>query len=464
MKTHGTLVFTKYLNHVTKCMQYKNLALFFVNFFRMTDQDRYDRQLRLWGTHGQRKLSQASICCFGSSALACEILKNLVLPGIGSFLIIDNARVTNRDLGQNFFLPPNTVLGDLRAKPVSELLLRLNPTVSGSYEQDARNLETLAFDVCIVANYSDSEQVNRIACKYVIHANSVGFLGRLNVCYNFHHLILEAKSEEGRIDDYRLTNPWPELDQFADYSLADDMFHVPYFLILLRAVSGVKTVTRESVRDGIRRLDPEGVYCHSENFQQALSNTHRITALLADSIIVQELKTMDIVDDDLSRVIDSILGFFNNHGCLPLSGYSLPDMASTSSMYSKLCQIYKEKARRDLEEVASVAVGIDLDFVKTVVTNIRNLRVISPSTKGEGKEVEDPEQREIIDFLDTGSRGPLLANELDRYETGCELHCVSSVIGAVASQEIVKLITNQFTPLQGGFVFNGINGTAFTYG
>lgn len=85
------------------------------------DEIRYDRQLRLWGDEGQHSIAQADICVFGSSALACEILKSLVLAGIRSFLIVDSEVVTNPDLGSNFFIE-KTDLMQPRAKIAVRLL------------------------------------------------------------------------------------------------------------------------------------------------------------------------------------------------------------------------------------------------------------------------------------------------------------------------------------------------------
>ena len=42
---------------------------------------RYDRQLRLWGEHGQAAMEDCSICLINGSASGSETLKNLVLPG-----------------------------------------------------------------------------------------------------------------------------------------------------------------------------------------------------------------------------------------------------------------------------------------------------------------------------------------------------------------------------------------------
>ena len=48
----------------------------------MGDKDKkYDRQLRLWGDHGQRALENSQICLVNVTATGTETLKNLVLPG-----------------------------------------------------------------------------------------------------------------------------------------------------------------------------------------------------------------------------------------------------------------------------------------------------------------------------------------------------------------------------------------------
>lgn len=41
---------------------------------------KYDRQLRLWGDHGQAALEGAHICVINATGLGTEILKSLVLP------------------------------------------------------------------------------------------------------------------------------------------------------------------------------------------------------------------------------------------------------------------------------------------------------------------------------------------------------------------------------------------------
>ncbi|XP_021822830.1 NEDD8-activating enzyme E1 regulatory subunit AXR1-like [Prunus avium] len=49
-----------------------------------------------------------------------------------------------------------------------------------------------------------------------------------------------------------------------------------------------------------------------------------------------------------------------------------------------------------------------------------------------------------------------LINEMCRFGAA-ELHAVAAFIGGIASQEVIKLITRQFVPLSGTFIFNGVD-------
>ena len=54
----------------------------------MATENKYDRQLRLWGHNGQKALSECKILCLGAGCTATETLKNLALEGdlpIGDF-------------------------------------------------------------------------------------------------------------------------------------------------------------------------------------------------------------------------------------------------------------------------------------------------------------------------------------------------------------------------------------------
>ncbi|KAI2579019.1 NEDD8 activating enzyme E1 subunit 1, partial [Homo sapiens] len=94
----------------------------------------------LWGDHGQEALESAHVCLINATATGTEILKNLVLPGIGSFTIIDGNQVSGEDAGNNFFLQRSSI-GKNRAEAAMEFLQELNSDVSGSFvEESPENL------------------------------------------------------------------------------------------------------------------------------------------------------------------------------------------------------------------------------------------------------------------------------------------------------------------------------------
>lgn len=95
-------------------------------------EKKYDRQLRLWGASGQAALEQSHVLLIndGTGVAGVETLKNLVLPGIGQFTILDSGIVTEADLGVNFFLEEES-LGKFRAVETTRLLEELNPEVRG---------------------------------------------------------------------------------------------------------------------------------------------------------------------------------------------------------------------------------------------------------------------------------------------------------------------------------------------
>lgn len=54
------------------------------------------------------------------------------------------------------------------------------------------------------------------------------------------------------------------------------------------------------------------------------------------------------------------------------------------------------------------------------------------------------------------------AKEIVRYGGG-ELHTISALIGGVAAQEAVKIITHQYVPMNNTYIYNGIVGCGDTY-
>ena len=59
----------------------------------MATNNKYDRQLRLWGANGQKALGETTVVLIRATAAGTETLKNLVLPGVGKIAVVDDAAV-----------------------------------------------------------------------------------------------------------------------------------------------------------------------------------------------------------------------------------------------------------------------------------------------------------------------------------------------------------------------------------
>ena len=75
------------------------------------------------------------MCLINASAVGTEILKNLVLPGFGSFTIIDGKITDGADAGSNFFLERSSI-GLPRGRVATELLKELNEDVTGHFVEE----------------------------------------------------------------------------------------------------------------------------------------------------------------------------------------------------------------------------------------------------------------------------------------------------------------------------------------
>jgi len=64
--------------------------------------------------------------------MGSESLKNLALPGLGKFTVVDDAVVTWRDFG-NDFLVTREDLGKNKAEVLKTMLTEMNPDVTGEF-------------------------------------------------------------------------------------------------------------------------------------------------------------------------------------------------------------------------------------------------------------------------------------------------------------------------------------------
>nr|CAD7442558.1 unnamed protein product [Timema bartmani] len=352
----------------------------------LTDKNKkYDRQLRLWGDHGQTALEQAKVCLINATATGTEILKSLVLPGIGAFTIVDGKKVTEEDIGCNFFLDGDSC-SKSRAQAATQLLLELNPDVRGDYvdesiEQLLENSPDFFNNFTVVVGTSLTERTLTFLSKKLweldipfLVCRSYGFVGYLRIQF-IEHTVIETHPDN-QISDLRLDVPFSELKNHIDaINLSSleykDHAHVPYLIILYKYLQQWKQQNdgrlpktykeKESLRTLIRTgiyLDENGLPEPEENFEEAIK---AVNYAISPTVVPQHIK--EILDDECCINLTSksksfwimakaMRDFVDNEGegFLPLRG-SIPDMTAETSRYIALQQVYHNQASKDAEAV-----------------------------------------------------------------------------------------------------------------
>ncbi|KAF9902830.1 NEDD8-activating enzyme E1 regulatory subunit, partial [Lobosporangium transversale] len=359
---------------------------------------KYDRQLRLWGNSGQDALESAHILLVNATAVGCEILKNLVLPGIGQFTVIDQGTVTQNDIGSNFFLDFES-LGKPRAERACELLGELNEDVKGHWiAKDI--LSILKEDPAFLAQFSTviatnitRETAEKIAALCWVNGQqgvdintipagkkktafvwvkTVGFIGAARIAVPEHTIV---ETHPDNVADLRIDTPFPELIAFTksfDFNTQDglEFGHIPYVAILLKYMEewkqehggkipstyAEKNQLKAAIRSGMRSAD-------DENFEEAINSVLRSCqpTVVPSSIkeIFNDPKCVNLTSESssfwiLARALkDFVDDYAKSAGLLPLSG-TIPDMKAQTDSYVTLQSIYKAKAKQDIQEVSKI--------------------------------------------------------------------------------------------------------------
>jgi amyloid beta precursor protein binding protein 1 len=348
---------------------------------------KYDRQLRLWGDHGQSSLESAKICLVNATATGTEILKNLILPGIGSFTIVDDHKVTGEDAGNNFFLDGNSI-GQSRAQATTDFLLELNEDVCGDYIEDTVEnlLEKCAtffntYQLVIATNLPERSLLRLAAVLWendipLLVCRSFGLIGYIRLVVK-EHTVIESHPDNVH-DDLRLDRPFPGLIQYADsfdLSTMNKKEHsqTPWLIVLYKFLqqwkiehNGAapsnyreKTEFKDQIKKGILR-NADGMQEEEENFHEAIQHVN--TALLPTRIPDEVRK---ILDDEscvnlnseskpfwiMARAVKEFVDK-EGQGLLPIRG-SIPDMTADSDRYIHLQSVYREQASQDISNVTS---------------------------------------------------------------------------------------------------------------
>ncbi|PTD06474.1 NEDD8-activating enzyme E1 regulatory subunit [Fusarium culmorum] len=502
---------------------------------------KYDRQLRLWAASGQAALESANILLVNSGAgtVGVETLKNLVLPGIGQFTIADKSVVGYEDLGVNFFID-DSWLGKSRAEAWESFDLEAFLSDSPTFTMILYALPLPQDQVQLIQNYAHKHSIPTIS------VHSVGFYSYFKSTLPGTFPIVDSHPDETATTDLRLLAPWPELVEFSrgmteniDTLDNHEHGHLPLVVILLHYLEqwqqthdgayptsyADKTSFRKTVSEAMRTDNPEG---GEENFEEAVAAVmkHVVTPSLPSSLQqVFDFKHQDPEETKSSFwiIAEAVERFHNEHSRLPVPG-GLPDMKAQSSVYIKLQNIYKERARQDVSQVLETVRGIpggedvDPEQVELFCKNARFIKLInSPEERavkldqvvgkqyfsiinGSSNNNELVEQQlandeiaamagpemplsliplylallatsnsttatadEIMAFISSNApqaadneRYKKTAQELER-AAGGELHNISALTGGMVAQEMIKIITKQYVPIDNTCIFDGID-------
>ncbi|KAL9543592.1 hypothetical protein MBANPS3_008045 [Mucor bainieri] len=510
---------------------------------------KYDRQLRLWATTGQEALEQANICLIHANSTGCEIIKNLVLPGVGNVTIVDGDKASKDDIRSNFFLDPESI-GESKAKSASELIQELNEDANVTFvERDPHDLIENQpdffdpFTMIIAVNVPDSHLMRLSPLciesgKSLIAVKSKGLVGMFTIQAP-EHTVIETHPEN--VVDLRLSCPFQQLSDYVatfDLDALDqtDHSHIPFVVIILIYVEawkkehdGQAPQTYQQRQEFIKTLRAGMRTPDEENFEEAIANAWRLSPSNPISSEVRQIFEDPSCQSAHGKsplfwiLTRAVREFVENEGGgqLPLSG-KLPDMKSDTCNYINLQNVYREKALADLDaikkRVAGLTEGSDVQIPEETVElfckNASSIRVIQytpmtenyvqpdklvnlfkneenfcyyfiykaadrfhlehgrlPASQADYDSLKQQAQAlmEGMDITTEDAEAILSTDTLNKVITNyvrfgdLETANMAALVGGLAAQEAIKLITHQYIPVNNTCVFNGITSTSSVY-
>lgn len=148
------------------------------------DESLYSRQLYVLGEDAMRKLQKSDILLSGLGGLGVEIAKNIILGGVKSVTLHDQANCTIKDLSSQFYLSKSSI-GRNRAECCVKQLSELNNYVTISVYSGELSEEILKrFNTVVLTEKSDKEQkriseICRTNKTALITADTKGLFGQV---------------------------------------------------------------------------------------------------------------------------------------------------------------------------------------------------------------------------------------------------------------------------------------------
>ncbi|KAK4363147.1 hypothetical protein RND71_018388 [Anisodus tanguticus] len=328
----------------------------------------------------------------------------------------------------------------------------------------------------------------------LIFARSYGLMGLVRISVK-EHTVIESKPDQF-LDDLQFNNPWPELRRSA-VSLRFPLCMTSCSSICRLYVNLQKTyqakaeadflVMEQRVRNLLEKIGRDPASISKANIK-SFSKNARTLAHMPSRSFTMAAKTVDpvrqrvaryrLVEDEFNSPVQpelqKTLQEANSLKLLPENSFG--GHADSALVHHFLIFAMVPCADCDVMLLSDVSVssfpsvdptsfGITAGGLYILLRAADRFAVNYNKFPGQF----DSEMDEDISRLKTTAVGLLndlgcnisslsedLINEMCRYGAS-KLHAVASFVGGVASQEVIKLITRQFIPMSGTFIFNGID-------
>jgi len=166
------------------------------------DENKYNRQIYVIGVEAMNKLTRSSVLICGCGGVGIEIAKNLLLAGVQTVTVQDTKKTTIEDLASNFYLNESNI-GKNRAESVFDNLRSLNRNANINISTDSISNSIILDHQCVVITeiwklselISLSEFCHSNSIKLII-ADARGLFGFIFTDFGDSHIITDPSGEE----------------------------------------------------------------------------------------------------------------------------------------------------------------------------------------------------------------------------------------------------------------------------
>lgn len=364
----------------------------------------YDRQIRLWGAHAQAKIRDSSVLMLGFTGTASEVAKTLVLAGIKSLTIVDDQPLQESDNTSNLFCrEPVNNQGDqprYRTYAVKEKLKKLNPLVEVKLENGPIFSEkyicdeTAKYNLVSLHSFLTITEINQINtwCR----RRSIMFYVALD--FGFYGFIFNDLSEEFSF----------EYEKFSEKTTEEKAKAIPHKEGDLISIDEDERDDDEDLTDGEnrpkkrRRLhSPDRLSLNKRSEERGKENQQaKLSYVTFNEMITSSNVTLNDKSSPVLLVSMAMIKFYDEHKYLPQ-------------------QEKDTLAPKDLETLK----GIFNSICKSLNVSEKLLRKLS--------------------------------HDWCSYVTG-NLSPICAVIGGLAGQDIIRVLSRKDIPIYNTFAFDGL--------